>query len=133
MEMKSAIPVLPVRSMDDGVTFYRDILGFTIAHQDVSYAVLSRDRIQVHLWEAHDEGWRSREDGDPIQSGAESFLASTQSCRIEVEGIDELHEELETKQIIHPNAPLETKSWGAREFGVLDLYGNLINFYEPQP
>ena len=132
MNMKSAIPVLPVVNMDEGARFYRDVLGFSIIHQKTGYCVLSRDRIQVHLWGATDESWRTREEGEPIESGAESFLAGTHSCRIEVEGVDELHRELEPKGIMHSNAPLRTRPWGAREFGVIDLYGNLITFFEFQ-
>ena len=132
MEIKSAIPVLPVTNMDDGARFYRDTLGFTIVHQETGYCVLTRGRIQVHLWGATDESWRTREEGGPIESGAESFLAGTHSCRIEVDGIDDLHRELEPKGIMHSNAPLQTRPWGAREFGVLDLYGNLITFFEFQ-
>ena len=130
MKMRSAIPALPVSNMEEGVRFYRDILGFTISHQDTGYAVISRDQVQVHLWGATDESWRTRKDGDPIESGAETFLAGTHSCRIEVEGVDEIHQELEPKQVMHPNAPLESKPWGTREFGVLDPYGNLITFFE---
>ena len=86
MKMRSAIPALPVSNMEEGVRFYRDILAVIISHQDTGYAVISRDQIQVHLWGATDESWRTRKDGDPIESGAETFLAGTHSCRIEVEG-----------------------------------------------
>ena len=130
MKMKSAIPALPVSNMDDGVIFYRDALGFTVAHQEGGYAVLARDHIQIHLWAATDESWRTRKGGKPIDSGAESFLAGTHSCRIEVESIVELHGELKPKNIMHPNAPLDSKPWGTREFGVLDPYGNMITFFE---
>jgi hypothetical protein len=44
--------------------------------------------------------------------------------------IDQLFAELETRGVIHPNARLETKPWGSREFAVLDLDGNLITFAE---
>lgn len=37
---------------------------------------------------------------------AESFLAGTGSCRIEVEGVDELYESVDALSIVHPNAPL---------------------------
>jgi catechol 2,3-dioxygenase-like lactoylglutathione lyase family enzyme len=32
--------------------------------------------------------------------------------------------------MVHPNATLEDKPWGTREFAVLDPDGNLITFYE---
>jgi uncharacterized glyoxalase superfamily protein PhnB len=50
--------------------------------------------------------------------------------RIRVEGIDELYERCRVEQIVHPNAPLEEKPWGAREFAVVDGDGNLLTFFE---
>src|SRR5438874_7000623 len=38
----------------------------------------------------------------PVRSGAESFIAGTASCRIEVEGVDDLFGELEPRGILHP-------------------------------
>ena len=130
MKMITAIPALPVAKMTDGVRFYHETLGFAVAHQEDGFAVLTRDQIQIHLWGATDESWRTRKDGKPIESGAESFLAGTHSCRIEVDGIDELYRELEPKKVMHPNAPLANKPWGTREFGVSDPYGNLITFFQ---
>jgi len=47
-----------------------------------------------------------------------------------VAGIDDLFNELQSEGVIHPNAPLETKPWGSREFGILDPDGNLVTFAE---
>ena len=130
MKMKSAIPALPVKNIGDGVVFYRELLGFEVLHQESDYAVLRCDSVSLHLWAASDESWRERKGGKPIKSGAESFIAGTHSCRIEVEGIGEIHQKLEPKGIIHPNAQLGNKPWGTREFAVLDPYGNLVTFFE---
>lgn len=35
-----------------------------------------------------------------------------------------------SREIRHPNEDLEDTDWGTREFGVLDLGGNLITFFE---
>ena len=130
MKMKTAIPALPVAKMTDAVRFYHETLGFTVAHQEDGFAVLACDQIQIHLWAATDESWRTRKGGKPIESGAESFLAGTHSCRIEVEDIDALHRLLEPEKVMHPNASLANKPWGTREFGVCDPYGNLITFFQ---
>ena len=45
-------------------------------------------------------------------------------------GIDELFTELNAQGVVHPNAPLQNRPWGSREFGVLDGDGNLIIFAE---
>jgi uncharacterized glyoxalase superfamily protein PhnB len=50
--------------------------------------------------------------------------------RIRVEGIDELYDLCRSEGIVHPRAPLEEKPWGAREFAITDLDGNLLTFFE---
>ncbi|MDA0346689.1 MAG: VOC family protein [Verrucomicrobia bacterium] len=130
MIMKSAVPALPVTNMAEGVVFYHETLGFDVSHQDLDYAVLRCDRVSLHLWLSSDESWRDRMGKRPIVSGTESFIAGTHSCRIEVEGIEEIHQDLRPKGIIHPNGQLANKPWGTREFAVLDPYGNLVTFFE---
>ena len=67
----------------------------------------------------------------PVSTGAESFLAGTASCRIEVEGIDELYEELRAADVLHPVSRdgVDDTDFGTREFATLDLDGNLVTFY----
>jgi hypothetical protein len=63
--------------------------------------------------------------------GAESFLAGTASCRIEVQGIDELFEEYKKQELIYnSNTKVEEQPWGDREFPALDHHRNLLTFYE---
>ena len=130
MQLTMAIPALPVNDMTRSVTFYRDTLGFTLAHHEDGFAIVRRDAVEVHLWEAADESWRTRSATTPVVSGAESFIAGTASCRIAVAGVDELHRELDPHGIFHPNAQLGDQPWGTREFGIVDPDGNLITFFE---
>ena len=128
------IPALPVRDAAAAAAFYRDRLGFRALHEDEGFVALERDGAQVHLWQAGDESWRERATGDerPVQSGAESFIAGTASCRIEVAGVDDLYEELRGRDVLHPvsrGGPSET-DFGSREFAALDADGNLISFFE---
>ena len=132
VKLETTIPALPVRSAGDAVAFYRDRLGFDVLHHDGGFAVLGRDDAVVHLWEASDETWRERDSLDrPVRSGAESFIAGTASCRIEVEGVDELYEELAPRGVFHPVSRdgVTATDFGTREFSVLDLDGNLIGFF----
>ena len=127
------IPALPVRDAAAAAAFYRDRLGFRVLHQDEAFVVLERDGAQVHLWKADDESWRERAgDGRPVQSGAESFIAGTASCRIEVAGVDELYEELAARDVLHPVSRdgVSQTDFGSREFATLDADGNLISFYQ---
>lgn len=128
--MLGAIPVLPVRDPEAAVRFYAERMDFAIGHLEAGYAIVQTDRIQIHLWGATDESWRGRDGGAPIVSGAESFLAGTASCRVQVAGIDRLHERYRAAGVLHPNGRLGDKPHGLREFSVLDLDGNLITFFE---
>jgi hypothetical protein len=104
-----------------------------VLHHDGGFAVLVRDDAVLHLWESGDESWRARGDvlERPVSTGAESFLAGTASCRIEVEGIDELYEELRAADVLHPVSRdgVDDTDFGTREFATLDLDGNLVTFH----
>lgn len=129
MRMKKAIPYLPVNDIQTAVKFYEDKFGFTCRHQDASFGLLFRDEVEIHLWAANDEDWHQR--SEPIISGAESFLAGTASCRIEVDHIDELFIEYKKKGVLYnEDTEIEETPWGTREFPTLDLHRNLITFYE---
>lgn len=136
--MKRGIPALPVRRIGPAARFYRERLGFDVGHEDDDYAIVQRDEAEIHLWAAGDEGWKvsasSRSgSGSPVMSGAESFLAGTASCRIEVTGIDALYEEYRTMGTLYsPDTVIGEQPWGSREFPVLDLDRDLITFFERQ-
>jgi catechol 2,3-dioxygenase-like lactoylglutathione lyase family enzyme len=134
VSLSQTIPALPVRDAAAGVDFYRGRLGFEVLHHDGGFAVLGRDEAVVHLWEAGDESWRERKSLEqrPVASGAESFIAGTASCRILVDGVDELYEELRERGVLHPvstDGVTET-DFGTREFATLDLDGNLVSFFQ---
>jgi catechol 2,3-dioxygenase-like lactoylglutathione lyase family enzyme len=127
------IPALPVRGVRAAVAFYRERLGFESPHETDDFAVIVRDDAVIHLWGSSDEDWRAREDfrARPISSGAESFLAGTASCRIEVADVDGLFGELEVADVLHPvsKSGVDNTDFGTREFATLDLDGNLLTFF----
>ena len=64
-------------------------------------------------------------------SGAESLLTGTASCRIAVQGVDELFEEYKKQSVIYsPTTVVQAQTRGSREFPALDHLRNLIGFYE---
>ena len=131
--MSGAIPALPVRDADAAAAFYRDTLGFAARYVAPDFAIVARDGAVLHLWAAADEGWRSREDlaAGPVCSGAESFLAGTASCRVEVADVDGLFGELRARGVLldaSQDAPAVT-DFGTREFAASDLDGNLLIFF----
>src|SRR2546427_12356997 len=108
--LKVAAPVLASLDIEQSVSFFCSRLGFTRVYVEPgAWGIVSRDAVQIHFWPC-----------------SERHIAENTSCRIYVEGIDQLFAEFEG--VIHPNAPLESKPWGSREFGVLDPHGNLITF-----
>lgn len=131
--LSRTIPALPVRDVLAAVAFYREELGFDAPHATADFAVVVRDEAVLHLWGASDVGWRKRADlaARPVRSGAESFLAGTASCRIEVADIDGLFAELAPRGVLHPTVrrAVVATDFGTREFHTLDLDGNLITFF----
>lgn len=139
MRLGQTVPALPCRVVTAAADHYVASFGFEVVHQDDGFAVLLRDDARIHLWQSGDEGWRSRPVDDlresPVRTGAETFLAGTASCRIEVDSVasvDELYVELAASGVLHPgdtgDGPRDTE-FGTREFATLDLDGNLVEFY----
>jgi catechol 2,3-dioxygenase-like lactoylglutathione lyase family enzyme len=121
--MLAAVPTLPVSDQRRAVTFYTAALGFEeLTENGEGLGILRRDAVELHLWVP-----------DGSAPGAETFLAGTASCRIQVTGIKELYEHCRGLSVVHPNAPLTDQPWGTTEFGVLDPDHNLVTLYERRP
>jgi uncharacterized glyoxalase superfamily protein PhnB len=136
MHLGQTIPALPVKNMIAAVECYRDRFGFAVRHQDAGFAVLVRDDAEIHLWESSDRDWEGRSSLDrPVRSGAESFLAGTASCRVQVDAVDELYAELKAASVLHPVSRngLQDTDFGTREFATVDVDGNLISFFRWNP
>jgi hypothetical protein len=135
--MTKTIPALPVQDVGAAVAHYRDRFGFEARHETADFAILVRDDAALHLWGASDEEWHSRGDlmAQPIRSGAESFLAGTASCRIEVDDVDSLFLELEPRGVLHDvsRSGVRETDFGTREFATIDLDGNLLTFFRREP
>jgi hypothetical protein len=112
-KMLTAISVLLSLDVPATVTFYTTKLGFTCPYQDEGFAILQRDRIQLHFTGCN-----------------EQHLVDWSSCRVEVDGVDALYEECSSQGIVHPNSKLEDTDYGTREFGIIDVHGVLITFFE---
>jgi catechol 2,3-dioxygenase-like lactoylglutathione lyase family enzyme len=130
--LSQTIPALPVRDAAQAVEFYRDRLGFDVVHHDGGFAVVTRDGAELHLWEASDDTWRERGLLDrPVQSGAESFIAGTASCRIAADDVDALYDEYRRSDVLHPVSQdgVQDTDFGTHEFATLDVDGNLLTFF----
>jgi catechol 2,3-dioxygenase-like lactoylglutathione lyase family enzyme len=133
------IPALPVADAARSVDFYRERMGFEVLHHDGGFAVLRRDDAVIHLWEASDESWRERDSLErPVRSGAESFLAGTASCRLQVGSPEELEERFRQcldGAALHPvsQGGPESTTFGVRQFHALDRDGNLVTYFVRLP
>lgn len=120
MAMLTAAPALPVRDVARAVAFYGERLGFAPRHVELGFAIVVRDGVEIHLWEAN----------DPNTKGAEPFLAGSASCRIRVGGIRDLYGEYRAVGVVHPNGALQSRPWGDDDFSAGDADGNLLSFCE---
>ena len=94
MKMNKTIPALPVQDIKVSCEYYSNRLGFTIRHQEETFAIAVRDDIEIHLWQSCDKSWKWRS----------IFLAlnpGTASCRIQVQGIDELFEQYKKQGVLY--------------------------------
>jgi catechol 2,3-dioxygenase-like lactoylglutathione lyase family enzyme len=134
MKMVKSIPALPVEDIGESIAYYTTKLGFTVGHHDEGFAVMVRDEVEIHLWKSGDHAWKTKGAylaSNPICSGAESFLAGTASCRIEVQGIRDLYDEYKEQGVLHATATtVEKQPWGVEEFHAVDHHRNLLTFYE---
>lgn len=114
--LNSAVPVLASLDITKTIQFYSSMFGFTKIYEEPAvYGIVQRDAVQIHFWAC-----------------SEKHIAENTGCRINIKGIDALYAEYQLKEVIHPNAPLQKKPWGTREFSVVDADGNLITFFEDQ-
>ncbi|MGH3301097.1 MAG: VOC family protein [Streptosporangiaceae bacterium] len=130
--MSKTTPALPVHEVRAAAAYYRDLFGFEAVYVADDFARLVRDDAELHLWGAMDDDWPAREDlrARPVCSGAESFLAGTGSCRIEVADVDALFGEFQPQGLLHDaSRGVHATGFGTREFSAVDLDGNLLTFY----
>lgn len=127
MDAERTIPILPCRSIDDTLTFYR-ALGFEVTYQQArpnTYAVVERGGIALHFFTLRDY--------DPANSYS--------SCLVQVPDIDGLYrafaDGLRAQYGRLPVAGiprllrLRDKTDGSRGFNLIDPGGNWIRIFQP--
>jgi hypothetical protein len=108
-------PKLPMRDKTATRDFYITTLDFQeFGSADFDgYLMVQKDRIQIHFFEFKEL--------DPTENYGQVYIRT--------DDIDKLYQSLlEKKTSIHPNGHLETKSWGQKEFSLLDPDNNLLTF-----
>jgi hypothetical protein len=118
-QLKVAIPILRIFSVDKAKEFYVDFLGFAIDWEHrfgdnfPLYAQISRSGLKLHLSEHH---------GD-ASPGATVFIW--------MRGIADYHRELTSKNYRYYKPGLEQAPWDAWVMEVGDPFGNRLRFSEP--
>jgi catechol 2,3-dioxygenase-like lactoylglutathione lyase family enzyme len=106
--------VLASLDIERSAAFFESRLGFTKIYVEQGvYGVVNRGQVQIHFWACNDKR-----------------IAEATGCRVQVSAVGALYERCRTENIVHPNAPLQSKPWGTKEFAVLDPDGNLVTFHE---
>lgn len=49
-EFISAVPIIPVRDIEQSAAWYGDRLGFTIFHTEDEYGIVGRGETWIHFW-----------------------------------------------------------------------------------
>lgn len=119
VELRTAIPILRIFSVDKAREFYLGFLGFTLDWEHrfgenfPLYAQVSRAGLALHLSEHH---------GDACPGAAVMIM---------MQGIDAFHREITATDYRYAKPGLEEEAWGARTIKVTDPFGNRLTFAEP--
>jgi hypothetical protein len=119
IQLKRAIPILRIFSVEKAKEFYLDFLGFTIDWEHrygenfPLYAQVSRPGVALHLSEHH---------GD-ASPGSTVFVW--------MRGIHAYHHDLAAKDYRYYKPSVEEVEYGAWAMQVTDPFGNRLRFNEP--
>jgi hypothetical protein len=113
--LTSIAPKLPMRSKSATYDYYVNKLHFESHGDYPDYLMVSKEDIEIHFFLFTEL--------DPLENYAQVY--------IRLDGIESYYQSLlDNKISIHPNAPLQSKPWGQKEFSLLDPDHNLLTFGE---
>jgi catechol 2,3-dioxygenase-like lactoylglutathione lyase family enzyme len=119
IQLHRAIPIFRIYSLEKAREFYVDFLGFNIDWEHrfepdaPVFMQVSRDGLLIYLSEHHG-------DGTP---GSIAYIT--------VNGVRDLHRELNDKKYRHNRPGMQEQEWGRTELTVVDPFNNRITFGEP--
>lgn len=106
-------PKLPMRDKATTKSYYVDQLQFREISDYGDYLILQKDTIEIHFF--------SFPTLNPLENYGQVY--------IRLDEIETFYQSLlDRKVAIHPNAPLTEKTWGQKEFALLDPDHNLLTF-----
>lgn len=108
-------PKLPMRNKEATMNYYVNQLGFQTSSDDDfdDYLMLHKDNIEIHFFAFREL--------NPLENYGQVYIRT--------DDIDGLYQTLLNNQVaIHSNGHLAVKSWGQKEFSLLDPDHNLLTF-----
>lgn len=106
-------PKIPMRNKSITKDFYVNKLSFEELGDYENYLIVGKDNIEIHFF--------IFKELDPNENDGQVYIRT--------DDIEALYQSMLDKNLsIHPNAPLETKPWGQKEFSMLDPDKNLLTF-----
>ncbi|MEN5307183.1 VOC family protein [Chryseobacterium cucumeris] len=111
-------PVFWTENLDETITFYMNVLGFTLMgrNDDWQWASLRKNDIYIML-------------SQPNKHENNLSIGFSGSFYFNVNQVDDLWEDLKTKAKVCYE--IETFEWGMREFAIYDNNGYILQFGEP--
>lgn len=109
--------VLAVNNLARSVDFYKNKLDFQTLWEGGGWHFLVRDSVKIMLGECPDD------------KPASEIKSHSYFAYLEVENIDSLYKECQSKEIDIPSN-IENKPWGQREFSIRTIDGHRITFGE---
>ncbi len=106
-------PKLPMRDKALTKDFYLNNLSFKVIGDYDEYLIVGKDNIEIHFFEFKKL--------DTEENYGQVYIRT--------DNIDKLYQSLlDNKTSIHPNGHLQIKTWGQKEFALLDPNNNLLTF-----
>lgn len=113
---KRSTPILASLNEAQTISFYTEKLGFALHTNYKGYLIFERDGIHVHLFHC-----------------ADPEACRNMGCYIYVSEIENLYQEYQALDLIHPNGSLKLMPFGLRQFAVVDNNGNIFYFADERP
>ena len=124
--LKKLTPNLMVEDVRHTLTFYQDILNFSIVMTlpeiaPFDFGIVQRDGVELMF-----QSRQSLSENVPALAG--SAIGASQTFYIEVTGISELYQQLRDK--VEIVVDLHTTFYGTQEFYFRDINGYILSFSE---
>ena len=131
LTLKTVVPIITVRSVDDIRSFYVETLGFDHVRGMVGkdgqldFCTVAKDGARIMFARARGKSLSTSSEKQPVE------------IYLEVADVELFFVQLSKKKGVNVSDQLATQWWGDRTFKVMDPYGYEIWFYqtigEPKP